>query len=356
MPVAEPSRTLLALTFVLQALRRAGGGRVPGFVLLACFWLTGCGDGPPSQPSQPPAPQLQCPANVSITGAVGSGQLVTYNAPLQVAGTTPITILCTPPSGSTFPIGTTTVQCTARDRFNQVGSCQFSVSVSSLTLKALKFLAFGDSVTAGENAVVTPGGLSTLFVDVANAYPTKLQNKLTLDFPTQTTTVVNAGKSGEPAPDGVKRLPGVLAANTPHALLLLHGYNDLHALPLGASSAAILEVSTDLVNDLEDMVRIARDRGVQYIFVSTITPGRAGSRQIPPAAIDLSNTFIRSMVLSENAFLVDSFNAFVGQEATLVSADGLHLNAAGNEVLASTFLAAIKSAAATSTGPLARLR
>lgn len=322
------------------------------WLAILSLFVVACGGGTPSGPTRPPVPQIQCPANVTITDAIGNGRLVTYNQPIQVAGTTPITVNCTPPSGSTFPIGTTTVLCTAADALNQTGSCQFTVSVSRLTLSALKFVAFGDSVTAGENSLPAPGGLSTLFVDTANAYPTKLQQKLIADFPTQATTVFNAGLPGERATEGVDRLPGVLAANTPQALLLLDGYNDLLTRAPSAPQA--------VADALEEMIDIARASGVTYVFVSTITPGRTPTtmppRQIPPALITEANTRIRSLALAEGAILVDNFNAFIGQETTLVSGDGLHLTAAGNEVLANTFLAAIKAVAAMGTGPLARLR
>lgn len=291
---------------------------------------------------------MLCPADVTVSNVVGGTQAVIFTPPVQTAGTTPITIACNPASGSMFPVGTTTVRCTATDAFNQVGTCSFNVILTPLTLSALTFVAFGDSVTEGENSLPGPGGVSVLFVDVANAYPTKLRSRLQIDFPTQTTTVVNSGLGGEFVEDGTDRLVTVLAQHRPQALLLLHGYNDL--LNGGASAAQ------DLADGLEEMIQVARGAGVQHVFVSTITPGRLGPRQIAPAAITQANSDIRTMALAEGAFLVDSYNAFVGREATLVSGDGLHLTPAGNDVLADTFLAGIKAAATTATGPLGQLR
>jgi FtsP/CotA-like multicopper oxidase with cupredoxin domain len=39
------------------------------------------------------------------------------------------TVVCVPPSGSTFPVGTTTVTCTATDSANQTSQCSFDVTV-----------------------------------------------------------------------------------------------------------------------------------------------------------------------------------------------------------------------------------
>jgi lysophospholipase L1-like esterase len=295
----------------------------------------------------PQPPQLLCPANLAVPGIVGTSQNVTYTAPLQTAGTTPVTIVCAPASGTPFPLGMTPVMCSATDSFNQKGSCSFTVTLTPLSLSALKFVAFGDSVTAGENSIRL-GETHLLFVDVANAYPTKLQAKFQMDFPSQLTSTINEGLPAERATTAVGRLPGVLAQHKPQAVLLLDGYNDL----LNDGAAAVQPVA----DAMRDMVRIARGAGVQHVFVSTITPGRAGSHFIPPTAILDTNARIRLMALAEGAVLVDNYNAFIGQEPTLVTDDGLHLTAAGNERLATTFLAAIKATATTTSGPLSVLR
>jgi lysophospholipase L1-like esterase len=53
------------------------------------------------------------------------------------------------------------------------------------------------------------------------------------------------------------------------------------------------------------------------------------------------------MALEEQAYLVNAFDAFTGREGELVGDDGLHLTAAGNQVLAETFYARIRSAGLT---------
>jgi hypothetical protein len=73
-------------------------------------------------------------------------------------GQIPVTVACAPASGSQFPLGSTSVTCTASDALNRQATCAFTVSVTRLpTLQRTSFLAFGDSVTAGEVTVPTTG-------------------------------------------------------------------------------------------------------------------------------------------------------------------------------------------------------
>lgn len=269
-----------------------------------------------------------------MTGVTGNSQPVSYAAPTVAGDTAVDEILCTPASGSAFGLGATTVTCRGRDRLDREASCSFVVTLEPSVLGVKTFVAFGDSVTRGENGI-TGVGFTPLFVDTPNAYPTKLLGALTTDFPGQGVSVFNEGVSGEAVADGLARLPSVLASRRPGGLLLLEGYNDL----LGRGQAASATVSSTLGS----MVRLARTSGVPHVFVSTITPGRPGQRQINPAAIVSANALIRQMTVTEGAVLVDAYNAFVGQEAVLVENDGLHLTPAGNQLLAQLFYTTIRN-------------
>lgn len=312
----------------------------PVVVLLAALTLTaaGCTEAPtapaPARWSSS-VPGLVCPAAFTVVGVTGSAAPVSYPPPTAAGGTDVENVTCAPASGSSFSLGSTLVTCRGVDRLNREAACGFVVTLESSVLSVKTFVAFGDSVTLGENAL--PGvGLTPLVVDLANAYPTKLQARFDADFPGQGVKVFNEGKSGERATDAVARLPGVLTARQPGALLLLDGYNDL----LNDGAAAVVPVSTAL----RDMVRLAKARGVAHVFVSTVTPSRPGQRQIGLSVILDANFLIRQMAAAEGAVLVDAYDAFFGQEAVLVGNDGLHLTPAGNDALASAFYDAIRTA------------
>ncbi|HSB11109.1 MAG TPA: HYR domain-containing protein, partial [Blastocatellia bacterium] len=74
---------------------------------------------------------INCPANVSVTAAQGqTSAVVNYSSPTVVGNPPGVTLTCSPPSGSNFPLGTTTVNCTATDAANNKGSCGFTVTVN----------------------------------------------------------------------------------------------------------------------------------------------------------------------------------------------------------------------------------
>jgi hypothetical protein len=74
---------------------------------------------------------INCPGNTNITTCNAAGDIVVYPLPTASSSCGAITnIVCTPPSGSVFPIGTTTVTCTATDSQGNSASCTFTVTVT----------------------------------------------------------------------------------------------------------------------------------------------------------------------------------------------------------------------------------
>jgi hypothetical protein len=106
------------------------------------------------------APALTLPANMTVAATSGSGATVSYSASASdvVDGAVPVS--CAPPSGSTFPIGTTTVTCSATDAAENTSSGSFTVTVERVaTTTTITSSAnpstFGQSVTL--TAIVTSG-------------------------------------------------------------------------------------------------------------------------------------------------------------------------------------------------------
>jgi lysophospholipase L1-like esterase len=120
-------------------------------------------------------------------------------------------------------------------------------------------------------------------------------------------------------------------------LLLLEGINDLNG---GVSP-------TTVTFAIRDRVRDATERGVQYVFVSTllpVAPENCGTR--PPncrgsftdnETISATNDRIRSMLPGEKGYLVDTYDQFLANRSTFIDIDGLHLRPDGNRALANAF-------------------
>jgi outer membrane protein assembly factor BamB len=77
--------------------------------------------------TQPPT--LHLPGNITVVAGDSSGAVVTYNVTADDAIDPSPSVNCTPPSGSTFPIGTTQVNCVASDASGNTASGSFNVSV-----------------------------------------------------------------------------------------------------------------------------------------------------------------------------------------------------------------------------------
>lgn len=304
----------------------------------------GGGTGPTPPPPPPSAPAIVCPADLAVREVRGSLQAVTYAAPTTTGGASPVVVTCNPASGSEFRLGATTVACSATDAQSRVAACSFNVTLTGFTLSATTFTTIGDSLTEGENGRVT-------FLDLPNAYPTRLKAGLDALYPTQNLRVVNRGVSGWSIERTVQELPGDLAADRPDAVLLLSGYNNLaNDCGRGPIDTAQCRQAFETIRfGVRDVITRAKDSRVPYVFVSTLTPpgpvtaGAPRDRRISNEAIVEANHNIRQMVAREGATLVDVYPLFAGREAEYIEADGLHLRPAGNQVVADAFLAAIQN-------------
>jgi lysophospholipase L1-like esterase len=305
----------------------------------ALVLLAACGGGIPPTPI-PGAPQIACPTDVVVRGIAGESQPVTFPAPVVTGGSLPVSLTCAPLSGAAFPLGTTLVSCTVRDATSREARCSFNVSVSGLQLTVTKFDAVGDSFTAGENGRPS-------FIDVPNAYPTRLQTAFDARYPGQGITVVNRGNNGDTVQTTLQKLPGFLATDRPGAVMLLTGYNNLGVCGPGqANTPSCVSAITDVEFGVRDCIRRTKESpvGVKYVFVSTLTPpGPLGPRRLAPEAIVQANTRIRRQVSAEGAILVDTYPLFVGHEAEYVDTDGLHLRPAGYQAMADSFFAVIRA-------------
>ena len=78
------------------------------------------------------APVIACPANVSkVADANACAATVTYANPAVSDNCAGIGApVCTPPSGTSFVVGTTTVTCTVRDAAQNQAACSFTITVT----------------------------------------------------------------------------------------------------------------------------------------------------------------------------------------------------------------------------------
>lgn len=283
---------------------------------------------------------LTCPAPQTAVSPDNRPVAVTYPKPTLTGGALPVTSTCAPETTSLFPLGTSTVSCTATDAQARRSACTFSVTVQpALSLRASSILAFGDSITEGRTPTLDAFGLSGVGCPVGTptSYPAVMNGLLKTLYPTQTIVAKNCGWGGEEATEGVTRLPTGLATGSYDVVLLMEGANDLNTLSSGTRATAVSTVTNAMVS----MLRTARSG--RTVFVGTLTPQRAGGKAPHPEWVEPVNARLRTVVPAEGATLVDTWLALGGSPDPYISSDGLHPTAAGYQKIAEAFLTAIRS-------------
>ncbi|HEV7485060.1 MAG TPA: HYR domain-containing protein [Thermoanaerobaculia bacterium] len=134
-------------------------------------------------------PVVTVAANITKEATSAAGAVATFAAPTAtdlVDGS--VAASCNRASGSTFPIGVTTVQCTAPDAHNNTGTASFTVNVRDTTPPVLTLPAnITKEATSPSGAVVTFTATSTDIVD--GARPVTCVPSSGSTFPLGTTTV-----------------------------------------------------------------------------------------------------------------------------------------------------------------------
>jgi uncharacterized repeat protein (TIGR01451 family) len=127
----------------------------------------------------PIAPVITCPANMVAT-AVSPGSstvIVNYPPPAASDNCPGVATVCVPPSGAAFPLGATTVTCTATDGAGNSATCAFTVTTFDLcvaddgnpgavvlvnTATGEYRFCCGGTMYVGTGAVTTKGNLITV--------------------------------------------------------------------------------------------------------------------------------------------------------------------------------------------------
>jgi lysophospholipase L1-like esterase len=301
---------------------------------------------------------VSCPASETAESPDGHPVIVRFGPVTVASGKPPVTLTCTPPEASAFPVGTTTVTCTATDANRQSSSCTFPVTVTTPPLLTVtRFVAFGDSITWGEdgtNATTTSVGRIRPLVRVPlpQTYPGALQQLLVSRYTRQAPRVDNLGQPGELAsdPNALLRFLSVTANGAYDVVLLMEGSNDVDAM------VKDLAVEPLAIANLRQMLEGAKKRALRP-YLATIPPmNAAGSRGSGAALVPEFNGRLAGLAASEQVPLVDVYQALAGAISTNIGPDGLHPTVAGYATIAQTFFTSIKQTLETSPTATASTR
>ncbi len=139
----------------------------------------------------PPVLTLPTPPIVEATGSTGA--IVLYTVTATDAASTPVTVTCTPASGLTFALGSTTVGCTAKDsRGNTSAVSSFVVTVRDTTPPVVTVPA-NQTVAATSTSGATVSYTATATDLVDGSRPVTCTPASGTVFPVGTTTVTCSG-------------------------------------------------------------------------------------------------------------------------------------------------------------------
>ncbi len=309
---------------------------------------------------------MACPASVNRQSLDALPMRITWELP-TVAGIPVDKGSCSTPSGTPFPIGTSTVSCTA-DQPTLAASCSFSITITppDTRLRFTKYMAFGDSITAGfvGDAVRLPAGMTareipallraaggraipgiSSAVQPSNAYPAQLQSLLAPGYPTQQITVANEGLSGERVGEAVTRFPASLLSVQPEVVLLFEGFNDIDSALLNRGGEGSPIDVRPIRDDLFTMALHAQEQGIE-VLLATLTPVTDVREEADPGtreAILALNTLIRGIAVQLHlSSVIDLYSALDGIPG-MIGADGFHPTVTGYRRMAEIFSAAIVS-------------
>ena len=94
-------------------------------------------------------PVLNLPAKITVPATSPAGAVVNYTVTATDPQNSSVQIKCNPPSGATFPLGITAVNCTATDAFGLTATGSFNVSVIAGTPRILFQASAATQVSPG---------------------------------------------------------------------------------------------------------------------------------------------------------------------------------------------------------------
>ena len=118
-----------------------------------------------------PPPVVTTSGDVTIEATSPDGAAAAFTATAIDAAGGSATVTCSPESGSVFPIGTTTVTCSSRDRYGNVGSSVLTVTVRDTTAPVISGAAPSAAALWPANHAMMPITLGVSASDAVDAEP-----------------------------------------------------------------------------------------------------------------------------------------------------------------------------------------
>lgn len=293
---AMPTATDLAGPAVVNCDRTSGDGFTIGTSTVTCVATDAAGNTASAtftvtvRDTTPPVVQVPDARRVEAVGPDGAHVAFTASASDLVDGA--VTTSCSPASGDLFPLGTTTVTCTAADTRGNDSAATFAVTVSDTTAPAIQTPSVPTAeATGADGATVTFDAPSA--TDAVDGHPVVTCDHASGDlFPLGTTTVscssVDAAGNAATATYDV-----TVADTTAPAISALTDVTAEATGPDGATITYAAPTASDLV-DGSDSVACDPASGSVFALGTTVvtcaSTDAAGNRAQKSFGITVSDT------------------------------------------------------------------
>jgi hypothetical protein len=150
-------------------------------------------------------PVLTLPGDLTAEATSPSGAILAFVATATDTVDGSVTVVCSPPSGVTFPIGSTLVQCSATDAHNNTATGGFFVNVQDTTAPAIVKITASVTYLWPPNHNLVPVTFTVQTSDAADPNPVTVIKSISSSQPQ------NSGGDGNTSPD--YNISGPLSAN-----------------------------------------------------------------------------------------------------------------------------------------------
>lgn len=140
-------------------------------------------------------PALTLPGDITAEATSASGAVVTYTATATDLVDGNVSVACTPPSGSTFPLGGTHVSCVATDAHGNEASGGFDITVQDTTPPQILEISVSPDTMWPPDHKMVPATVTVVAFDLVDPTPVAQIVSVTSNQP------VNGTGDGDTAPD-----------------------------------------------------------------------------------------------------------------------------------------------------------
>lgn len=190
--------------------------------------------------------------------------------------------------------------------------------------RSVKIACFGDSITG----VYYHTGRRRSWCDLLGIALARIHPQARIEM-------INAGVSGNDTGGALKRMENDVLRHAPHLVVVMFGMNDLRSL-----------APIDFRNNLESIVRRARDRGAEVILM---TPNAIGPDDPvrPPARLAEYAEIVRNVAREQELPVVDAYSIYAAILAAdrptweRLMSDTIHPNMRGHKIFAEEVARAI---------------